>query len=72
MVQVQEIEEGNEEDLELKLKKTTIKYEAQLYQLKLDLKDMHSRLMRSEKIKEQSLKELERLECENQVISLDN
>eukprot|EP00347_Sterkiella_histriomuscorum_P023449 403334598 len=41
-------------------------------QLKIDMKDLHSRLKRSEAIKVKSLQELERLECENQLISDDN
>ena len=41
-------------------------------QLKIDLKDMHSRLKRSEQIKDSSLQELERLECENELITEEN
>ena len=41
-------------------------------QLKIDLKDMHTRLKRSEAIKDKSLKELERLECENHLQADEN
>ena len=41
-------------------------------QLKIDLKDMHERLKRSEDIKNKSLKELERLENENKITSDEN
>ena len=41
-------------------------------QLMIDLKDMHSRLKKSEQIKDVSLKELERLECQNHLIFEEN
>lgn len=41
-------------------------------QLKIDLKDMHTRLKRSEDIKIQSIYELERLEVENRLKDEEN
>lgn len=37
-----------------------------MHGLKVDLRDLHSRLKRSEAIKDKSLQELERIEQENQ------
>lgn len=36
------------------------------------MKDMHQRLKKSEGIKDKSIKELERLECENSLIKFEN
>jgi len=36
------------------------------------MKDMHQRLKKSEGIKDKSIKELERLECENSLIKSEN
>lgn len=38
----------------------------------MDLDDMQVRLNRSEQVKEASLKELERLECDNAALTSDN
>lgn len=40
--------------------------------MRIDMKDLHTRLKRSEIIKHQSMKELERLECENHLLQDDN
>ncbi|CDW90913.1 UNKNOWN [Stylonychia lemnae] len=46
--------------------------ELKIKQLKIDLRDLHQRLKRSEQIKEKSLLELERIENENQHIQDEN
>lgn len=40
--------------------------------MKIDFKDLHLRLKKSEQIKESSMKELERLECENHLLMDEN